>query len=335
MNSLAATIATLLGSAAVIYLACEVFVNGVEWVGRKFAVGQQATGSILAAFGTALPESVITFVAVALGAGAAQKQIGVGAALGGPLVLSTIAYATVGVVLLVTRRKLANTPAIRADFRLLSRDQGWFLMIFAAKIALGLVAFAWKPWLGVLFLAAYAGYFWKEMRGGGLEEEEVLEPLKLMPRLAEPPTWAAVLQTTAALLVIFGASHLFVKQLGALGPALGMKPQLLALLLSPIATELPETLNAIIWVRQGKHRLALANISGSMMIQATVPTAFGLFFTPWVLDPALLVGAGVTAAAVTAMFIAFRRGFISRGLLAAMAGFYGLFALIVVVFRLG
>jgi len=45
---------------------------------------------------------------------------------------------------------------------------------------------------------------------------------------------------------------------------------LLALLLSPIATELPETLNAIIWVRQGKHRLALANISGAMMIQATV-----------------------------------------------------------------
>ena len=94
------TIALLLGSAAVIYLACEVFVNGVEWVGRRMAVGEQATGSILAAFGTALPESVVTFVAVVFGVGAAQKQIGVGAALGGPLVLSTIAYATVGIVLI-------------------------------------------------------------------------------------------------------------------------------------------------------------------------------------------------------------------------------------------
>ena len=334
MTGIPLTIALLLGSAVVIYLACEFFVNGVEWVGRRFAVGEQATGSILAAFGTALPESAVTFVAVVFGASAAQKQIGIGAALGGPLVLSTIAYATVGVVLVACRMKLPKTPAIRRDFKNLSRDQGWFLAIFAAKIGLGAVAFAFKPWLGALFLAAYGAYFWKEMRGGSDIEEEALEPLKLTPRSAEPKTWAAVVQTLLALAVIFLASRLFVKQLDVLGPALGIKPQLLALLLSPIATELPETLNAIIWVRQGKHRLALANISGSMMIQATVPTALGLFFTPWLLDPALLVGAGVTAAAVAAMFVAFRSGFISRSFLAAMAGLYGLFVVLVVALRL-
>jgi len=335
MNPLFMTIGLLLGSAIAIYVACEFFVNGVEWVGRKFAVGQQATGSILAAFGTALPESVVTFVAVVFGATAAQKAIGVGAALGGPLVLSTIAYATVGLVLIACRTKLPKTAAIRADFKGLSRDQGWFLAIFAAKIALGLVAFAFKPWLGVLFLAAYGAYFWKEMRGEGVEEDHYLERLKVMPRVETPPTWAAVVQTLVALVAIFAASHLFVQQLDALGPALGIRPQLLALLLSPIATELPETLNAVIWVRQGKHRLALANISGAMMIQATVPTAFGLFFTPWILDKSLLVAAGVTALAVAAMFVAFRRGFISRAFLAAMAGFYLLFAVIVAAFRLG
>lgn len=334
MNSLSMTIALLLGSAAVIYLACEYFVNGVEWVGRKFAVGQQATGSILAAFGTALPESVVTFVAVVIGTTAAQKQIGVGAALGGPLVLSTIAYATVGVVLILCRRRFPKTAAIRADFKGLSRDQGWFLLIFAAKIALGVVVFAAKPWLGFLFLAAYGAYFWKEMSGDAVEEEHYLERLKVMPRLETPPTSVAVAQTLVALVVIFAASRLFVLQLDRLGPVLGIKPQLLALLLSPIATELPETLNAIIWVRQGKHRLALANISGAMMIQATVPTSLGLFFTPWMLDPPLLVGAGVTALAVAAMFVAFRRGMISRLFLAAMAGFYLLFAAIVLALHL-
>ena len=334
MNPLILTVALLLGSAVVIYLACEVFVNGVEWVGRKFAVGQQATGSILAAFGTALPETVVTFVAVVFGATAAQKAIGVGAALGGPLVLSTIAYATVGVVLILCRTRLPKTAEIRADFKGLSRDQGWFLVVFAAKIALGLVAFAFKPWLGALFLAAYGAYFWKEMSGEAEAEHVDLEPLKFMPRAPTPPTWAAVTQTLVALAVIFAASHLFVKQLDTLGPALGIKPQLLALLLSPIATELPETLNAIIWVRQGKFRLALANISGAMMIQATVPTAFGLFFTPWILDPSLLVAAGVTALAVAAMFLAFRRGFISRTFMAAMAAIYVLFGVIVVAFHL-
>ncbi len=150
--------------------------------------------------------------------------------------------------------------------------------------------------------------------------------MKFAPRLAEPAAWLALAQTGLALVVIFVASRVFVSQLDAIGPALGIKPQLVALLLSPIATELPETMNAIIWVRQGKHRLALANISGAMMIQATVPTAFGLFFTPWRLDPALVLAAGVTLVAVIAMFTAFSRGMISRAFLAAMGALYLVFA---------
>jgi cation:H+ antiporter len=334
MTSLALTIGLLLGAAIVIYLACEYFVNGVEWVGRKLAVSQQATGSILAAFGTALPESVVTFVAVAFGASPAQKEIGVGAALGGPLVLSTIAYATVGITLLACRQKLPHIATIREEFRRLSRDQGWFLAIFVCKVVLGLVVFAWKPWLGVLFLLAYAAYFRKEMSGEAGVEEGTPEPLKLMPRRAVPPTWAAIAQTVAALVAIFAASHFFVGQLDVLGPQLGLRPQLVALLFSPIATELPETMNAIIWVRQGKHRLALANISGAMMIQATVPTALGLFFTPWLFDESLIVAAGITIAAIVVMFTAFHRGITSRKLLASMALFYVVFAAWVIIRRL-
>ena len=338
MQSLIPIFALLIGSAVVIYLSCEMFVNGVEWVGRKLAVGQKATGTILAAAGTALPESVVTFVAVAFGATAAQKAVGVGAALGGPLVLSTIAYGLVGLILLLTRQKLKTTAALRAEFKRLSTDQGWFLLIFAAKIGLGLVAFAYKPWLGVLFLVAYAAYFWSEMRASAAAEageaDEALEPLRCAPRSIDPPAWMAIGQTLAALVVIFAASRLFVSQLDVLGPRLGIKPQLLALLLSPIATELPETMNALIWVRQGKHKLALANISGSMMIQATVPTAFGLFFTPWRLDPPLVLAAGVTAVAVAAMFIAFRRGMISRAFLAGMGLLYLVFVAGLFVLRL-
>jgi cation:H+ antiporter len=334
MHPLFLTIALLVGSAVVIYLACEYFVNGVEWVGRKFSVGGQATGTILAAFGTALPESVVTFVAVVFGETAEQREIGVGAALGGPLVLATVAYAIVGLTLLLCRTRLPDTEAVRLDFRNLSRDQGWFLVIFVVKIGLGLFVFAFKPWLGALFLAAYGAYFWKEMRKERVDDEGGLEPLKLAPKRATPPTWAAVTQTAVALVVIFAASHVFVKQLDALGPALGIKPQLLALLLSPIATELPEILNAVIWVRQGKYRLALANISGAMMIQATVPTALGLFFTPWLLDRALLVGAAMTTVAVGAMFLEFRAGAITRTFLASMAIFYLAFAGILIALPL-
>ena len=97
-----------LGSAAAIYIACEYFVNGIEWLGRKLGVGETATGTILAAFGTAMPESAVTFVAVVFGRNAAQKDIGVGAALGGPLVLATISYAIVGLALMWNHRRLGR-----------------------------------------------------------------------------------------------------------------------------------------------------------------------------------------------------------------------------------
>lgn len=73
--------AILLLTAGAIYLACEFFVNGVEWLGRRLHLNETATGSVLAAFGTALPECAVTFVGVVFGTNAAQKDIGVGAAL--------------------------------------------------------------------------------------------------------------------------------------------------------------------------------------------------------------------------------------------------------------
>jgi cation:H+ antiporter len=322
------SVVLLLLSAAVIYVSCEFFVNGVEWSGRRLGVAQSAVGTVLAAFGTALPESVVTFVAVIFGDTAAQKEIGVGAALGGPLVLGTITYATVGLVFLASKKKQRKALLAGVDTRKLSRDQVWFMGTFIAKVVLGLVAFAIKPWLGILFVAAYGLYVWKEMRrpvDAGASEGK-LEPLKLRPRVREPSTGWAVFQTVTALVVIFLSSRLFVQQLDAMGPWLGMDPQLVALLLSPVATELPETLNAVIWVRQGKVALALGNISGAMMIQATIPSALGIFFTPWMLSKPLVWAAVVTMIAVATLFVLLRKQALSSIRLLLVGLFYLLFA---------
>src|SRR3979411_1700596 len=122
-----ATIVLLLFSAAVIYVSCEYFVNGVEWAGRRLGVTQTAVGTVLAAFGTALPESVVTFVAVVFGDTAAQKDIGVRAALGGPLVLGTVAYAVVGAMFLASRNKQHQALLEHVNAKKLSRDQAWFM----------------------------------------------------------------------------------------------------------------------------------------------------------------------------------------------------------------
>jgi cation:H+ antiporter len=326
----------LLGCAAVIYFSCEAFVNGVEWLGHRLHLGQTATGTVLAAFGTALPESVVTLVAVAFGSTPAQKQIGIGAALGGPLALSTIAYAVVGIAVLLTARRLGRHPEVEVNARRLRRDQLWFLVIFAVKITLGVVVFSFKPWLGILFLAAYALYTWKELsREEARLDEEDLHPLKIRPRDPSPALGWAILQTAAALLIIFAASRVFVKQLEVVGSALGLDPQLAALLLSPIATELPEVMNAVIWVRQGKERLALANISGAMMIQATVPTAFGLFFTSWILSASSILAAIVTVVAVMFLQWIFRSQRVSSLKLAQVGWLYAAFAAVLLARQLG
>ncbi|MFD9355747.1 sodium:calcium antiporter [Streptomyces sp. NPDC060031] len=342
----------LIACAVAIYLSCEWFVNAVEWLGERLNVGKMAVGTILAAFGTALPESVVTLVAVTTGATEEAKNIGVGAAMGGPLALATVAYGVTGTMLILKRRKdraaiLAGAAGAAGssvalpqggealgdakDMKRLARDQKWFLPIFIVKVALGLVAFAFKPALGVLFFAAYAVYFVREIRSSRADdtddEEEELEPLKLQPKASSPATWAVVVQTLAALVVIFFAAHFFVKQLDVIGPMLGLSATVTALLLSPIATELPEIMNAVIWVRQGKVKLALANISGAMMIQATVPSGIGLFFTSWHFDGPLLWSGIITVAAIVYLLLTMRAHKLTPGRLAIAGLFYVVFAI--------
>nr|WP_026416525.1 sodium:calcium antiporter [Actinomadura oligospora] len=350
----------LIACAVAIYLSCEWFVNAVEWLGHRLNVGKMAVGTVLAAFGTALPESVVTLVAVTTGDGEAGKDIGVGAAMGGPLALATVAYAVTGVALLWTRRSrdrarlAAAVPggsATGADGRgeargpgaaasevltdpaeaaRLAKDQRWFLAVFVFKVGLGLVAFAFKPWLGVVFFAVYAVYFWREMSGGdedgGAGAEIDLEPLKLQPRREVPAGWAVAVQTLATLTVIFFASQLFVHQLDAIGPMIGLPAAVTALLLSPVATELPEIMNAVIWVRQGKTSLALANISGAMMIQATVPSGLGLLFTPWKFDHALIWSGAMTMVAIAYLLATLRAHKLTPVRLAWTGAFYLVFA---------
>nr|WP_205861611.1 sodium:calcium antiporter [Planosporangium flavigriseum] len=319
----------LLISAVAIYLACEWFVNAVEWLGLRLKVGPLAVGTVLAALGTALPESVVTLVA-ALGRSAQQDALAVGAAMGGPLALATISYAVVGLTLLAHRRR--PRPEEYGDRHKLRRDQFWFLAIFVFKVALGLVAFAIKPWLGVLFFVAYAVYFWREIRApdepGVLGE--ALERLRAQPRREHPATWAIVTQTLITLVIVFIASQIFVHQLEAVGPMLGLPPTVTALLLSPVATELPETLNAFIWTRMGKTKLALANISGAMMIQATVPSGIGLLLTPWRFDRPLLLSGIATMVAIGYLLWAMRAR-ITRARLAAVGLFYLAFAAVLVL----
>jgi hypothetical protein len=161
-----------------------------------------------------------------------------------------------------------------------------------------------------------------ELRAESTPGDEVdLEPLTLT-RSATPGILPVLAQTLTTLVVVFIASQVFVAQLEWAGPQLGLSSAVVALLLAPVATELPEVMNALIWVRQGKTQLALSNMSGSMMVQTTVPSGLALLYTSWDLNGPLLLSGGVTAAAVVFLLVALRRNRLSARWLAGAAGFY-------------
>ena len=81
-------------------------------------------------------------------------------------------------------------------------------------------------------------------------------------------------------LLIYGA-HGFINQVEGVAAIIGISALLLSLLIIPIATELPEKVNSILWIRKGKDTLAFGNITGAMVFQGTLLPAIGIMLTPW------------------------------------------------------
>lgn len=320
------------GALAAILLAAYLFTNAVEMLGGRLKLGQGAVGSVLAAVGTALPETMIPVVAIlgaALSGGDASVagEIGVGAILGAPFLLATLAMFVVGASAYGFRNRREHGAEIRCrqekldfpwckvsakdvtvDEETIARDVLFFLIFFAVAVVVGIVAlpFAVKAAVAVLLIAAYA-YYVRRALGAGGALEDVPERLTLWRVASRPPTWAVVGQLVLALALIVVGAQVFVDAVEISSEAVGLPAGLVALVLAPLATELPEKLNSLIWVRDGKDTLALGNITGAMVFQSTIPVIFGLLFTPWVLDSLTLFSAVLALLSGGLVYLALRR----------------------------
>lgn len=153
----------LILSLAAILLAAVLFTNAIKILGSRLQMGQGAVGSVLAAVGTALPETMIAIVAIvgaAIAGGGAGAEIGVGAILGAPFLLTTIAMFVVGASVLGFRRRRENGRELRIDRGTASRDIGFFLVFFAIAAVAGLVALPIfvKIIIGLVLVGAYVLY---------------------------------------------------------------------------------------------------------------------------------------------------------------------------------
>ncbi|HEU4492985.1 MAG TPA: hypothetical protein VFR69_02275 [Rubrobacteraceae bacterium] len=284
------TILELALSAIVIVVAAALFTNAVEIIGHRLDLDQGSIGSVLAAVGTALPETMIPVVAVIsiiFTGNAAAGEVGVGAILGAPFLLATLAMFVVGISIQIYRRRRESDDDVVLDKGTARRDMVFFLACFSLGAGAGVVPlpFFLKVTLAVLLVVAYAAYVWRTIKSGGEGLEEPPEKLTLWSSGSEAPIWAVAAQLLGTVAVMGAGAHFFVTAVEHLSESVGLPAGLIALVLAPLATELPEKFNSVIWVRGNKDTLALGNITGAMVFQSSVPVALGLAFTSWSLDP--------------------------------------------------
>ena len=320
----------ILAVAFVIILAgAELFTNGIEWFGRKLQLAEGAVGSVLAAVGTALPETMIPIIAILFATGENSAAVGVGAILGAPFMLSTLAMFVTALAVLIVARRRTTGDVMLVDTGVLAHDVRYFAIAYAIAIGAAFLPVepVWLKWIvAVVLLGIYGWYVKGHFEADADVDAEDLAPLRFhrLDRAAHranpavPRLRVVNLQVLTALgLIVLGAVF-FVDAVEDLAHQLNVDGALLALVIAPIATELPEKFNSVIWVRQGKDTLSMGNITGAMVFQSTIPTVVALVFASqtWVAAPGSYVAfasAGIAFLSMGAIFIPMARRGVLRG----------------------
>jgi cation:H+ antiporter len=314
----------LVVSFVIILAGAELFTNGIEWFGHKLGLAEGAVGSVLAAVGTALPETMIPIIAILFTNQEHSDEIGVGAILGAPFMLATLAMFVTGLAVVIQARRRDAGDVMPVDTKVIGADMRTFVITYGIAILAAVVLPSEPTWPKVLVAIAlvviYAWYVKAHFEADPTVDAVDLAPLRFH-RLDSHRTVAADgaprlrivnIQVLFALgLIILGAIE-FVDAVGHLALSLGVSEVLLALVIAPIATELPEKFNSIIWIRQGKDTLAMGNITGAMVFQSAIPTSVALVFAPdtWVAGPGSYIAftsAGIAFLASAAIFLPMAR----------------------------
>jgi len=251
-----------------------------------------------------------------------------------------------GIAGLYAARRRSTGDSMRVDTGVLAHDMRYFAIAYAIAIGAAFLPLepVWLKWIvAVVLIGIYAWYVKGHFEADPDVDAADLAPLRFhrLDRGAHrsdptaPRLRVVNLQVVAALgLIVLGAVF-FVDAVGHIAHELHVDSTLLALVIAPIATELPEKFNSVIWVRQGKDTLAMGNITGAMVFQSTIPTVVALVFASdsWVATEGSYVAfasAGIAFLSSAAIFIPMaRRGRLSGRSLLVGGVFYAAYLALV------
>ena len=291
----------LLMALIIILIGATVFTNGLEWFGKKMNLSDGAVGSIFAAIGTALPETLVPIIAIIFGSANAGHSIAVGAIIGAPFMLGTLALFISGLAVLANRKKRADFPIMRVDTVVMRRDMEYFLALYSLAILCTFLSHpVLKVFIAMALILCYGAYALKTIKGDdrGPVHESDLDPCYFSPKSHDPHFAVIMCQVMGSLFLIVCGSYIFVEKIQIISLQVGISPFILSMIIAPIATELPEKFNSVIWIGKGKDTLAMGNITGALVFQSSVITAIGIMMTKWQLTHAAFVTVALTFASV-------------------------------------
>jgi cation:H+ antiporter len=243
--------------AVLLYYGADFLILGSKSIASKFKIPPIVVGITLVAFGTSLPELIVSIIAILKG----ESGMVIGNIVGSNI-------ANIGLVLAVT----AIFVPIVFSFKKINVDL-YFLIFITFLPLLFMYLGDLVLWQGVCFLLLLGGYCWYLFNKDHDYEEDHSDE-NLSDGL------------TIFLKIIFGiiglglGAHIFVLGAKGIAIALGVSSLVIGMSIVALGTSLPELSASIAAAKHGETGLIIGNIIGSNIMNIVAVLGFTLLISP-------------------------------------------------------
>lgn len=261
----------LLGWLAELIFASWLLSEGSEHLSERW--GGRFVGRTLLSVATTLPEIAIVVAAAKNG----SYNIAIGSALGSNLFMMTLGLA---VMIIIATTRLSKAPQKIIDVSEFKMDK--ILLAITAVVAAITFVNGYDVIEGILFASLFVVYLYFAFREMKKDKQDLLKTelhIDQGEKKSKKHFSRAMILFVAGTIGIFLGAEPFVESLQGYASDVGISVAILAVIISPIAGEMPEKISMIFLARKGTKgvSIALANVLGSKIVNNTLLLSVAIF----------------------------------------------------------
>lgn len=259
-------------------LGANTLITGAIKIARRFHISPLLIGLTIIAFGTSLPELMVSIVAAVQG----QTKIAVGNAIGSNI-------ANIGLVIGLT----AFLYPLRIKSELL-KLQFPILIVVTVLVGLlladgqldridGLILF----WAAFVFTLVFLQRQCKKRKE--ILKQEYEREIEIREKVVEEKLFRAGLELVIGLVVLLGSAEIIVRGASSVASFFGLSPLFIGLTIVAIGTSLPELATSIIGARRKEYDLVIGNVLGSNIFNMLVVLAIAAVISPFSVSYGIII----------------------------------------------